>query len=235
VSATRIKVILAEDDLIVREGVQNLIQSLDGLSIVASVTDLPTAEEAVERLEPDVVVTDIRLPPTLTDEGLRLAGTLRQRYPATGVVVLSQHAEPQYVRELLSPSSGGRAYMLKERVTDAGQLEAAIRAVASGESYVDSGVVERLLLESSSPAAGRLDTLTPREIQVIGLIAQAKSNDAVARELGISTRAVERHVNGIFNRLGISDSPSVSRRVMAVLVYLEDQRRRESAGRRPSG
>jgi DNA-binding NarL/FixJ family response regulator len=235
VSAPSVRVVLAEDDLIVREGVQHLIAGLDGMDVVDAVGDLPAVEEAVERLKPDVVVTDIRLPPSLTDEGLRLARTLRERHPEVGVVVLTQHAEPEYARTLMEAGGSGRAYLLKERVTDRGQLESAIRTVVAGGTYVDSAVVERVLAASAERTSDRVDALTPREIQVIGLIAQAKSNEAVARELNISTRAVERHVNAIFSRLQIEQSPDVSRRVMAVLVYLEDLRRRESSDQQAVG
>jgi DNA-binding NarL/FixJ family response regulator len=226
-----VRVVLAEDDLIVREGVQHLIVGLDGMDVVDAVGDLPAVEKAVERLKPDVVVTDISLPPTLTDEGLRLASMLRERHPDVGVVILTQHAEPEYARRLLETGGSGRAYLLKERVTDRGQLESAIRTVVAGGAYVDSAVVERVLAALDERTNGRIDALTPREIEVIGLIAQAKSNDAVARELNISTRAVERHVNAIFTRLQIQESPDVSRRVMAVLIYLEDLRRQESTAR----
>jgi DNA-binding NarL/FixJ family response regulator len=156
---------------------------------------------------------------------------LRERHPDVGVVILTQHAEPEYARTLLETGGSGRAYLLKERVTDRGQLESAIRTVVAGGAYVDSAVVERVLAALDERTNGRIDALTPREIEVIGLIAQAKSNDAVARELNISTRAVERHVNAIFTRLQIQESPDVSRRVMAVLIYLEDLRRQESTAR----
>ena len=225
------RVVLAEDDLLVREGVQHLIAGLDGMDVVDAVGDLPAVEEAVERLKPDVIVTDIRLRPSLTDEGLRLASMLRGRHPDVGVVILTQHAEPEYARTLLETGGSGRAYLLKERVTDRGQLESAIRTVVAGGTYVDSAVVERVLATLDERTQGRIDALTPREIDVIGLIAQAKTNDAVARELNISTRAVERHVNAIFTRLQIQESPDVSRRVMAVLIYLEDLRRQESTAR----
>ena len=225
------RVVIAEDDLFAREGVQQLIAGLDGMDVVDAVGDLPAVEAAIERLKPDIVVTDIRLPPTLTDEGLRLASMLREHHPEVGVVVLTQHAEPEYARRLLEAGGSGRAYVLKERVTDPGQLESAIRTVVAGGSYVDSAVVERVLAALDERTNGRVDALTPREIEVIGLIAQAKSNEAVARELNISTRAVERHVNAIFSRLQIEQSPDVSRRVMAVLIYLEDLRRQESSAR----
>ena len=234
-SVGQVRVLVAEDDLIVREGIQNLILGMEGIEIIDAVGDLPAAEEAVERLRPGVVVTDIRLPPTLTDEGLRLAGSLRDRHPDIGVVVLTQHADAGYARRLLERGGAGRAYLLKERVTDREQLQAAIRAVSRGESHVDSAIVERVLAETGAQAADRIDALTPREIQVLGLIAEAKSNEAVARELGISARAVERHINAIFSRLSIDRSGAVSRRVMAVLVYLEAQRRGESSGQRDSG
>ena len=214
--------------MLVREGLQHLVGNLDGMDVVDAVGDLPAVEEAVERLKPDIVITDIRLPPTLTDEGLRLASLLRERQPEVGVVVLTQHAEPEYALTLMGAGAHGRAYLLKERVTDPGQLESAIRTVVSGGSYVDSVVVERVLAASAERASERVDALTPRGIQVIGLIAQGKSNEAVARELNISRRAVERHVNAIFSRLGIEESPDVSRRVMAVLIYLENLRSRGS-------
>ena len=225
------RVVIAEDDLFAREGVQQLIAGLDGMDVVDAVGDLPAVEAAIERLKPDIVVTDIRLPPTLTDEGLRLASMLREHHPEVGVVVLTQHAEPEYARRLLEAGGSGRAYVLKERVTDPGQLESAIRTVVAGGSYVDSAVVERVLAALDERTDSRVDGLTPREIGVIGLIAQGKSNEAVARELSISTRAVERHVNAIFRRLQIQESPDVSRRVMAVLIYLEDLRRQESSAR----
>ena len=225
------RVVIAEDDLLAREGVQQLIAGLDGMDVVDAVGDLPAVEAAIERLKPDIVVTDIRLPPTLTDEGLRLASMLREHHPEVGVVVLTQHAEPEYARRLLEAGGSGRAYLLKERVTDPGQLESAIRTVVAGGSYVYSAVVVRVLAALDERTNGRVDALTPREIEVIGLIAQAKSNEAVARELNISTRAVERHVNAIFGRLQIEQSPDVSRRVMAVLIYLEDLRRQESSAR----
>lgn len=234
-SAPPVRVVLAEDDLLVREGLQHLVGSLDGIDVVDAVGDLPGVEEAVERLKPDIVVTDIRLPPTLTDEGLRLASMLRERQPEVGVVVLTQHAEPEYALTLMGAGARGRAYLLKERVTDPGQLESAIRTVVAGGSYVDAAVVERVLTASAERASDRVDALTPRGIQVIGLIAQGKSNEAVARELNISRRAVERHVNAIFSRLGIEESPDVSRRVMAVLVYLENLRSRGSTDQDTGG
>jgi DNA-binding NarL/FixJ family response regulator len=226
VSSAPIRVVLAQDDLFVREGMHHLIGGMDGLDVVDTVGDLPAVEQAVQRLQPDVVVTDIELPPTSTDEGVRLAGMLRARQPDVGVVVFSQHADPKYARALLEGGGTRRAYLLKERVTDPGQLETAIRAVAGGGSYVDTLVVERLLDASEGQPATRIDALTPREVEVMSLIARAKSNGAVARELDISRRAVERHVNSIFGRLGIAESPDISRRVMAVLVYLEDLRSR---------
>ena len=229
------RVVIAEDDLLAREGVQQLIAGLDGMDVVDAVGDLPAVEAAIERLKPDIVVTPIRLPPTRTDEGVRLASMLRERHPDVGVVLLTQYAEPEYARRLLEAGGSGRAYLLKERVTDPGQLESAIRTVVSGGSYVDSVVVERVLAASAERASERVDALTPRGIQVIGLIAQGKSNEAVARELNISRRAVERHVNAIFSRLGIEESPDVSRRVMAVLVYLENLRSRGSTDQDTGG
>lgn len=217
-----IRVVVAEDSLLVREGIAKLLAVQDGLSVVALCEDLPGLLDAVEREQPDVVLTDIRMPPTGTDEGIRAAATLRQTHPSVGVVVLSQYAEPAYALELLDSGSSGRAYLLKERLATGEQLVAAIREVDAGGSVVDPKVVE-VLVQARSTTASPLDRLTPREREVLGEIAQGKNNAAVASSLFLSERAVEKHINSLFSKLGLTEEPEVHRRVKAVLLYLSHQ------------
>jgi DNA-binding NarL/FixJ family response regulator len=175
---------------------------------------------AIDAVHPDVVLTDIRMPPTNTDEGIRLAGELRESHPEIGVVVLSQHAEPLYAVSLFEGGSDRRAYLLKERLKDEGELSRALHEVAAGGSVVDSHIVERLVGAQSGSAAPRVDKLTPREREILGMIAEGRSNASIARALFITTRAVERHINAIFSRLELAESAEANRRVQAVLVYL---------------
>lgn len=217
-----IRVVVAEDSLLVREGIAKLLAVQDGLAVVALCEDLPGLLDAVEREQPDVVLTDIRMPPTGTDEGIRAAATLRQTHPSVGVVVLSQYAEPAYALELLDSGSSGRAYLLKERLATGEQLVAAIREVDAGGSVVDPKVVE-VLVQARSTTASPLDRLTPREREVLGEIAQGKNNAAVASSLFLSERAVEKHINSLFSKLGLTEEPEVHRRVKAVLLYLSHQ------------
>jgi DNA-binding NarL/FixJ family response regulator len=174
----------------------------------------------VDELEPDVVVTDIRMPPTGTDEGIQVASRVRQSHPAMGVVVLSQYSTPSYAIALLEGGSAGRAYLLKDRVARADELAAAIRAVASGGSVIDPKVVEEVVNTRAAATASPLDRLTPREREILGEIAQGKSNGAIAATLMLSERAVEKHINSILSKLNLSEEPDVNRRVKAVLVYL---------------
>ena len=184
---------------------------------------MPTADEAslIEATEPDLVVTDIRMPPTGTDEGIQIAAWLREGRPHVGVVVLSQYVEPAYALALLEGGSEGRAYLLKERVSDVDELLAAIREVAAGGSVIDAKVVESLV-SIKRPHATDVDRLTPREREILGEMAQGKSNAAIASALVLSTRAVEKHTNSIFSKLGLSEEVDVNRRVKAVLLYLAD-------------
>jgi DNA-binding NarL/FixJ family response regulator len=167
-----------------------------------------------------VVITDIRMPPTGTDEGIRLAALLREDHPATGVVVLSQYANPEYALALLERGSDRRAYLLKERIADADDLLDAIRAVAHGRSVIDPQVVESLVSASRRPRPSALDRLTSRELEVLGEMAQGKSNAAIASSLLLSERAIEKHSNSIFSKLDLTEEPDVNRRVKAVLLYL---------------
>jgi DNA-binding NarL/FixJ family response regulator len=216
-----IRVLLGEDNFIAREGIVRVLESIDDLDLVDSCPDLPTLRESVETNRPDVVLTDIRMPPTHTDEGIQLAGELRSSHPDVGVVVLSQHVEPLYATTLFEEGSDGRAYLLKERLADREELSRAIHEVANGRSVIDSRVVEELLSARQRRKASRLDNLTARELEILSLVAEGKSNSAIADLLVITKRAVERHINAIFWKLDLGNSEDVSRRVKAVLLYLE--------------
>jgi len=217
-----IRVVLAEDNLLMRAGIEKVLTAAGGdIEVVASVGDLGDLERAIAEHAPDVVVTDIRMPPTGTDEGIRVAAALRAEQPSVGVVVLSQHEEPAYALALLDGGSGGRAYLLKDRVAEADDLAAAVREVASGGSVIDPRVVEGLVTANRSSRRSEVDRLTPREREVLGEIAQGKSNAAIAASLVLSERAVEKHTNSIFSKLGLTEEPDVNRRVKAVLLYLD--------------
>jgi DNA-binding NarL/FixJ family response regulator len=215
-----IRVVVADDSLLVREGVVRLLESQDGVDIVDVCEDYDGLLAAVDSSTPDVVVTDIRMPPTGTDEGIRAANELRERHPDVGVVVLSQYSDPAYALDLLEQGSARRAYVLKERVADVDHLMRAIREVASGGSLIDPRVVEALVETRSKRDDSPLTSLTPRECEVLGELALGRNNAGVAATLGLSERAVEKHINSVFSKLGLSEEPDVHRRVKAVLLYL---------------
>ena len=215
-----LRIVLAEDNALLRQGLTRLIEGGEGLELAGTATDLPQLLSLVDTEKPDVVVSDIRMPPTGTDEGIRMAAQLRTEHPATGVVLLSQHAEASYALALLEAGSSGRAYLLKERVADVGELHAAIRTVADGGSVIDPTVVEQLVSANRKPAQSPVHSLTPRELEVLGEMAQGKSNAAIAATLVLTERAVEKHTNSIFAKLGLSEEKDLNRRVTAVLVYL---------------
>jgi DNA-binding NarL/FixJ family response regulator len=214
-----IRVVVGEDSLLVREGVATILSRLDGIDLVETARDLDELRMSVERTAPDVVVTDIRMPPTNSDEGIRFADELRSSHPEIGVVILSMHAEPRYATDLLRDGSDGRAYLLKERLTDEGELSNALHAVAAGESVIDPQVVEKLVA-ARERRTSQLDALTPRELEILGLIAQGRSNRWIASKLTITKRAVERHINAIFLKLDLGEPEDVNRRVRAALLYL---------------
>jgi DNA-binding NarL/FixJ family response regulator len=195
------------------------------LVLVAVVGDLDSLRDACASERPDVVLTDIRMPPTNTDEGIRLAAELRDTAPETGVVVLSQFADPIYALALLDRGSDRRAYLLKERVHSRAELITAIRAVAAGGSMIDPKIVEGLVQARGQAERSPLSELTAREREVLGQIAQGKSNAAIAESLILTKRAVEKHINAIFLKLGLSDAQDVSRRVKAALMMLSEGRR----------
>ena len=215
-----IRTVVAEDNLLIREGVRSLLSADEAIDLVGVFEDLPGVEAGIAALSPDVVVTDIRMPPGGSDEGLRLAAQLRTDRPNVGVVVLSQYAEPEYALALLEEGAGGRAYLLKERLFDAGELVRAVTAVANGGSTIDPKVVEVLVRARRGKTGSSLIQLTIREREVLEQVAQGWSNAAVARELCVSERAVEKRINMIFSKLGLSEERDVNRRVKATLLYL---------------
>ena len=215
-----IRVVLAEDNYLVREGVAKLMEAEPDIQLVGACADYDSLLRAVETDTPDVVVTDIRMPPTGTDEGIRAAAVLREQHPDIGVVVLSQYAEPAYAVSFLEGGSKGRAYLLKERVSDIDQLAGAVREVAAGGSVIDPVVVDALVTARAKAADSPLKRLTPRETEILGAMAQGKNNAAVASALVLSERAVEKHINSIFSKLALSEEPDVHRRVKAVLLFL---------------
>jgi DNA-binding NarL/FixJ family response regulator len=217
-----IRVVIAEDNALLRDGLARLVSSTDGLRLVGTATNYDELMALTEECNPDVVVTDIRMPPTGTDEGIRAAAALRSSHPHTGVIVLSQYVSPAYALSLLSQGSERRGYLLKDRVADVDDLVDAIRVVAAGGAVIDPKVVEQLVASSSRRAKSPLDFLTPREREVLGEMAQGKSNAAVATSLVLSERAVEKHINSIFSKLHLSEERDVNRRVAAVLMFLTD-------------
>jgi DNA-binding NarL/FixJ family response regulator len=218
-----IRVALADDSLLVREGLEQVLAAQPGVDVVASCADLPSLLAAIEVEPPDVVLTDIRMPPSRTDEGIRVAATLRESHPSIGVVVLSQYAEPSYAMELLDSGSDGRGYLLKERVHDGAQLRAAIETVAEGGSVIDPKVVELLVAATSRSRHSPLAELTSREREVLAEIAQGKSNAAIGESLVLTKRSVEKHINSIFLKLDLSDAENVSKRVKAALLFLAEE------------
>jgi DNA-binding NarL/FixJ family response regulator len=215
-----IRVALAEDNVLLREGVSRLLAASEDFHLVGTAADLPELLALIERCEPEVVITDIRMPPTGRDEGIQAAAWLREHRPGVGVVVLSQYTAPGYAVALLEHGSAGRAYLLKERIASVAELVRAIRTVASGGSVIDPLVVDELVRSRSHPKASCLDTLTPRETQILAEMAQGKNNAAIASAVTVSERAVEKHTNSIFAKLGLSEERDVNRRVMAVLLFL---------------
>jgi DNA-binding NarL/FixJ family response regulator len=219
-----IRLVLAEDHYLVREGIRRLLETRPDLEVVAVCGDLDSLLAAVDAERPEVVVTDIRMPPGGADEGIQAAERLRETNPDIGVVVLSQYANPSYALALLERGSAGRAYLLKERVKDVGQLEAAIRAVTEGGSMIDPKVVEALVAENARSEESPLSQLTPRERDVMRAMAEGKNNAAIAAALFLTERSVEKVIHSIFLKLGLTWEKTVHKRVKAVILYLAESR-----------
>lgn len=211
------RVVIADDAPLVREGVARLLTE-HGVDVVDQVGDADALLRSVRDLSPEIALVDIRMPPTHTDEGLRAAREIRSRYPATAVLVLSQHLEPDYALQLVEAKPERVGYLMKERVGRIEQLLDALQRVAAGECVVDRAVVDELLTRRRR--TDPLDALTPREREILALMAEGRSNQGISRALWLSPKTVETHIRGAFAKLGISDAPEDNRRVLAVLAYL---------------
>jgi DNA-binding NarL/FixJ family response regulator len=216
----RIRVVLAEDHVLLREGTSRLVAANADMELAGTAGDLPGLLALAERERPDVVVTDIRMPPTGTDEGIQAAAWIREHLPRAGVVVLSQYVQPGYAVALLEGGSAGRAYQLKERIGNVDELAGAIRAVAAGGSVIDPMVVDQLVRSRAHDVQLGLASLTSREVEILAGMAQGKSNSAIAAALFVTERAVEKHTNSIFAKLNLTEERDINRRVKAVLLYL---------------
>lgn len=217
-----IRVVIADDSYLVRQALTHVLEGAELIELVAECRDLESLMIAVEARAPDVVVTDIRMPPTQTDEGIQVAAMLRASRPDVGVVILSQYADPRYGLALLEHGSDGRAYLLKERIQYRGQLVAAIESVAQGGSVIDAKVVEQLVQERTRTEHSPLNELTARELEILTFVARGHSNQAIADELVLTRRAIEKHIGAIFLKLGLTDASDVARRVKAALIYLSE-------------
>src|SRR3954447_12637987 len=217
-----IRLVLAEDSYLVREGIRSLLDAEAGFEVAAVCGDLDALLLAVDRERPDVVVTDIRMPPGHSDEGIQAARSLRATHPDLGVVVLSTDAGPSYARALLDTGSKGRASVLKERVHEVGELLSAIRAVAQGGSQIDPKVVEALVAERTRTKTSPVGQLTARERDVLRKMAEGKNNASIADDLVLTERSVEKVINSIFMKLGLTWEPAVHKRVKAVVLYLAE-------------
>ncbi|HEY1329942.1 MAG TPA: response regulator transcription factor [Actinomycetota bacterium] len=218
-----VRVVFAEDNYLVREGTAALLATTSEIELVAIVSDLPGLLEAVGAEPPDAVLTDIRMPPTNTTEGIDAARRIRTEHPETGVVVLSQYAEEAYAYELLKDGAAGLGYLLKERVGDVEELVRALTEVARGGSVLDPRVVEALVARKDRLAHSPMAQLTERERQVLSEMAQGKNNAAIAKALFLTERAIEKHINSVFHKLGLTEEGDVNRRVMAVLSFLREE------------
>jgi DNA-binding NarL/FixJ family response regulator len=217
-----IRIAVADDSLLVREGVRALLSDQPDLEVVSLAADCDELRAIVEETSPDVVITDICMPPSYSDEGVRMALELRRDRPGIGVVVLSQYDDPAHATALLQDGVARRAYLLKERVAQPGQLAEAVRAVADGGSVIDPKIVESMLA-ARTRTAGALQHLTSREREVLAQMATGANNTTIAERLFVTVRAVERHINSIFAKLGLVEESDSHRRVRAVLLYLADQ------------
>ena len=217
-----LRVVIAEDNYLVREGTRRLLEDSGDAQVLAAVGTAIELLDAVARLRPQAVLTDIRMPPGHHTEGIAAAHAIRASHPEVGVVVLSQHAEEAYAFQLFQHGTAGLAYLLKERVGDLDELLRALKDMVAGRSVIDSQIVELLVAHRAWLADSPVSRLSPRELEVLRQMAQGKSNGAIAQALVLSESAVEKHVNAFFSKLGVSEEPQVHRRVAAVLTYLRD-------------
>ena len=218
----RVRVVLAEDHYLVREGTRRLLEDSGAVDVLAAVGNAEELLDAVGRLQPDAVLTDIRMPPGHHMEGIEAAHRIRAEHPGVGVVVLSQHADELYALELLRDGADGRAYLLKDRVGDLDELLRAVHEVVAGRSVIDPRVVEALVARRTRSESSPGGDLTGRELDVLREMAQGKSNAGIGASLFLSESAIEKHVRSIFDKLGLSAEPTVHRRVAAVVTYLRD-------------
>jgi DNA-binding NarL/FixJ family response regulator len=216
----RIGVVLAEDSLLVREGLVSLLAGAGEVEVRAACSSLAELYQAVDAFHPDVVLTDIRMPPGHSDEGIQAARKLRQTHPKVGVVIISQFADPAYAMAVFDDGTRGRGYLLKDRVDDLARLVAAIRAVAGGGSFIDEDIVDALIRSRSRLVDSPLLTLTARELEVLAEMAGGRSNAAIAARLDVSENAIGKHISSIFAKLGLTEDEEIHRRVKAVLLYL---------------
>jgi DNA-binding NarL/FixJ family response regulator len=218
-----IRVLIAEDNFLVSEGIRRIVEAEPDLEVACVCGDLPSLLQEVGRVQPDIVLTDIRMPPDGADEGIRAAAMFRESPADVPVLVLSQYVEPEYALKLLERGARARGYMLKDRVLEPDQLAAAIREVANGGSVIDPQVVESLVRARSRPKRSPLSGLTSREREVLSDMAQGKNNEAIAAALQMTLAGVEKHINAIFSKLGLSEEKEIHRRVKAVLKFLSDE------------
>jgi DNA-binding NarL/FixJ family response regulator len=217
-----LKVVIAEDNYLVREGTRRLLEDSGGVRVIAAVGTAEELLDAVARLRPDVVITDIRMPPGHRMEGIEAAHAIRKAHPGVGVVVLSQHADEAYAFELLKFGTQGLAYLLKDRIGDVDELLRAVTEVQAGRSVIEPKVVEALVARRARLDGSPVARLTPRELEVLQQMAEGKANPGIAKSLFLSESAVEKHINAIFSKLGLIEEPQVHRRVSAVLAFLRD-------------
>lgn len=217
-----LRIAIAEDNFLVREGVRRMFATESGLEVVGVAADLPELLTIVDNEKPDVVLTDIRMPPQQTDEGIQAAEYCRQHYPDMGVILLSQYAESRYVRVLLAQGTERRGYLLKERIADIDDLMVGVREVAKGGSALDPKIVETLLQVRSRDRGQELRRLTRREREVLAAMAEGHTNAVIAEKLYLSSRGVEKHINSIFSKLGLTGDQQAHPRVRAVLLYLSE-------------
>ena len=228
-----IRVVLAEDNYLLREGIAALLSAVPEVNLLASTDDLDSLLAAVGQFWPDVVITDIRMPPDHAVEGLNAAQKIRADYPGTGIILLTQFADPQYAYEFLRHGAAGAGYLLKERIGDITELERSLHQVAAGGSALDPQLVEALVVRKERAAGSPLGMLTPREREVLEQMAQGKNNATIAKALVLTERAVQKHINSVFSKLGLGDSTDVDRRVAAVLKLLDARSAGTEGSREP--